>query len=546
MRNRWRLLDCETDRSRGVMLVVGQNTAAREIIYPLERKGWHAISIGLRSLYGDSQLLVRLKSDSTFSVLTHHADPATRNRVDDLFWKTADLTGEQIVLRQFWTQTVPENPDSVGNSYSSAWVAYIKLVPLSEEEVRALAADRNRKDTRRLFAHNDAWSDHCTFRPVSEADIRHRIEPYRDTDFSRLYWEASQGDRCDYFTKIGLMPSDDWIEDPHRVDDRLAAESWRILRRKGIDPFRVALEHTHKIGLEFHASVRMAGFHFPVPEDEWNTGGVYDKHPEWRGKDREGRTTPRLSYAYPGFRQFVLSLLREIAGYPIDGVCLLYNRRPPVVEYEPPVVDAFKAKTGKDPRQLDPRDPQWLAHRAGVLTGFMGEVRAAMDEVARQQKRKRIEISAIVMSTEQENMYYGMDLPAWIKGGSVDMIIPYTSVPNLYSNADSFESSDAAEFFLRITRGTACKAAFNLMPRRLPPETYRLRAHRLYEAGAEHLFFWDCNSRHDYGPAWSALRRLGHRDELASWARAGAAQLPRAGSNLRRLGDWDLSYATPG
>ena len=60
------------------------------------------------------------------------------------------LTGEQIVLRQFCTQTVPDNPESVGNSCSSAWVAYIKLVPLSEEEARALAADRNRKDTRRL------------------------------------------------------------------------------------------------------------------------------------------------------------------------------------------------------------------------------------------------------------------------------------------------------------------------------------------------------------------------------------------------------------
>ena len=425
-------------------------------------------------------------------------------------------------------------------------MAYIKLVPLSEDEARALAADWNRRETRRLFAHNDAWSDHTRFRPVSEADIRHRIEPYRNTDFSRLYWEASQGDRCDYFTKIGLMPSDDWIQDPHRVGDRLAAESWRILRRKGIDPFRVALEHTHKIGLEFHASVRMAGFHFPAPEDEWNTGGVYDKHPEWRGQDREGRATPRLSYAYPGFRQFVLSLLREIAGYAIDGVCLLYNRRPPVVEYEPPVVDAFKAKTGKDPRQLDPRDPQWLAHRAGVLTEFMREVRTTMNEIAREQKRKRIEISAIVMSSEQENIYYGMDLPAWIKDGSVDMIIPYSSVPNLNSNADSFDNPRSAEFFLEITRGTSCKAAFNMMPRQLPPETYRLRAHRLYQAGAEHMFFWDCNDRHDYSPAWSALRRLGHREEIANWVRAGAPKLPRPGSSLRRLGDWDLSYATPG
>jgi uncharacterized lipoprotein YddW (UPF0748 family) len=543
---RWHLLECETEHSRGFMLVVGHNTAAPDITYPLERKGWHAISIGLRALYGDSQLMVRLKSDTTFTLLTRREDRSARDRVDDLFWKAADLTGEHIVLRQPRTQTVPENAASLGNVCSPAWVAYIKLVPLSEDEVRALVDERGRKETRRLFAHNDAWSDHTRFRPVSAADIRHRVEAYRDTDFSRLYWEASQGDRCNYFTKIGLMPSDDWISDPHRLADRLAAESWRILRKKGIDPFRVALEHTHAIGLEFHASVRMAGFHFPTPETEWNTGGVYDKHPEWRGTDRNGRATPRLSYAHPGFREFVLSLLKEVAGYPVDGICLLYNRRPPVVEYEAPVVDAFKAKYGKDPRKLDPKDPQWLAHRAEVLTSFMRDVRAAMDAIAQQQKRKRIEVSAIVMSTEAENLYNAMDLPAWINNGSVDTIIPYTSVPNVDSNADSFEDPQAAEFFLRITRGTSCKAAFNFMPRQLSPETYRMRAHRLYEAGAEHFFFWDCNGRHDYSPAWSALRRLGHREEIAAWARGGALRLPRPGSQLRRLGDWDLSYVTPG
>ncbi len=99
---------------------------------------------------------------------------------------------------------------------------------------------------------------------------------------------------------------------------------------KGIDPFRVALEYAHEMGLEFHAAYRTAGFHFPVPEDEWNTGGVYDKHPEWRSIDRQGRPTPRLSYAYPGMRRLVVSLLKEMASYPIDGICLLYNRRPPL------------------------------------------------------------------------------------------------------------------------------------------------------------------------------------------------------------------------
>ncbi len=72
------------------------------------------------------------------------------------------------------------------------------------------------------------------------------------------------------------------------------------------------------------------------------------------------------------------------------------------MEYEPPVVEGFKGKYGQDPRQLDERDPRWLSYRATFLTEFMREVREAMNEVAKEQKRsKPLEISAIVMRNEE-------------------------------------------------------------------------------------------------------------------------------------------------
>jgi uncharacterized lipoprotein YddW (UPF0748 family) len=549
-RNRWRLLDYETDPLKGTMLVAGQNTAATPVTYPLKLKGWHAIYFGIRSYgYNEdySRLLVRLKKDSTFSLISHRGDSGKRNRLDDIFWKAADLTGQDIVMGQWTTQVVPDEPDSVGNPSRGAWVAYIKLVPLTEEEVKQVKEDREGKKNRRLWAHNDAWSYHYAFRPVSEADIRREIEPFRDTDFSRMYWEAASGDRCSYFTKIGLMPSDDWIEDPYRIGDRLAAESWRILRQKNVDPFRVALDYCHEIGLEFHAAYRTAGFHFPVPHREWNSRGFYDDHPEWKGVDRQGRSTPRLSYAYSEVRQFVVSILKEVAGYPIDGVCLLYNRRPPLVEYEPPVVEGFQSKYGLDPRKLSERDPRWLSFRATFLTQFMREVREAMNQVGREQKRNKApQVTAIVMSSREENLYYAMDLESWVREGLVDALIPYTSVTGLNSGADSWVEPRDARFFQRITRGTACRLALNLMPRQMAPEDYRRRAHGLYRAGIEHLFFWDTNSRNNFSISWDALRRLGHREELQAWAQEGSPKLERPGSTLHRLGEWDLSYATPG
>ncbi|MBM3740093.1 MAG: hypothetical protein FJW39_30420 [Acidobacteria bacterium] len=335
----------------------------------------------------------------------------------------------------------------------------------------------------------------------------------------------------------GLRPTDDWIEDPYRVGDRLAAETWREWKRKGIDPIRVALEYSHDVGLEFHATYRPAGFHYPVPEDEWTTGGLYDKHPEWRGRDKQGRPTPRLSYAYPGVRQAVLGFIKELLAYPVDGICIAYNRRPPLVEYEPPVLEAFTRKTGLDATKLDDRDPRWLKSRAEVLTAFMRELRSLAG---------RKTVTAIVMGSEAENLLFAMDLEAWIAEGLVDTIVPYTSAAKLNSAAASWENPADLDYFVRITRGTRCELAPNIMPRAMPPENYLRRASDIYDLGVDRLFFCDTDSRLDFGPSWSTLRRLGHKAEAKQWTNAGARPLDRPGRKLLKLGDWDLTYATPG
>ena len=165
-RHHWRLLPYETEKFKGVMLVAGQNTAAPEIRIPIAQKGWHAISFGIRS-YGEedtTRLQVRLKTDDTFSLITHTDNG--RNRLDDYFWKIAELDGEEIILRQFRLQTVPEDSDSKGNAANGVWLAYVKLVPQTEAQIREFQAERRNPEHRRLFAHHDAWSYTFSFRPT--------------------------------------------------------------------------------------------------------------------------------------------------------------------------------------------------------------------------------------------------------------------------------------------------------------------------------------------------------------------------------------------
>ncbi len=547
---RWRTMVYDTESFSGTMLLAGVETGAPEVTYPLAVSGWHAISVGLYPYHGQEiEVRARLSGEGTFSMLKlGRPDLSGRAQtIHEMFWRFADLTGQEIVLGQIAHQ-VASGGDMGSVKGSPAYIAYIKLVPLSEAEIDTLQDERQRTDTKRLFVHNDAHGIHYGFHPTTAEEIRRHIEPFRDSDFGRLCWEAGGGDLLQYLSNVGRRSTFDGLEDFGPQGYRMLAESWRAFRDQGIDPFQVALDYTHEIGMEFHVGYRVTGFYYPPPFDYFNFGiSFYETHPELRSVDRDGNVAPRISYAYPEVRDYVLSVMREIAQYDIDGISLLYNRRPPFVEYEAPIVQGFKSEYGEDPRQIDETDPRWLLYRARTMTRFMSQLRETLDDEAKKQGRRKIEISAVVLRNEEENLYNALDLKAWIEQGLVDTIVPYTSRPDLDSMQKSWTDAGEIEWFVSLTKGTPCRLALNLMPRQQSAEDFRRMANLIYDAGVEELFFWDGDvGRSNFRASYSALRRLGHREEIASWAMAGEKPLSAPRVTLRRLGDWDLSYDTPG
>ena len=562
-RGRWRTMPFETQDFSGTLIAAGTETEAADVTYPLDVQGWHAVSIGLHVPSGHEihwavsagghdhiPVGVKLTGDKAFTNLTIVPDGhLKRMNLEELYWKTADLTGQQVVFHQVSRRVAPgDAPGSV--ECSPARIAYIKLLPLSEAEVDALQADRRDSSHKRLFAHNDAFSTFMAFRPTTPEQVMSELEPYKDTDFSRVYWEFAHGDLNYYDGRVGRTI--DTVDSPDygRRGDRIRHESWRILREKGIDRFKVALDYAHEIGLEFHAAYRMAGWKYPTPLLEYDFfGGLYDRRPDLHCVDREGRDVSRLSFAFPEVQDFMLAMLRDVLRYDVDGVCLLYNRRPPYVDHEAPLIEGFKAKHGLDPRDLDERDPRWLEHRAEVVTGFMRRVREQMDRESAG-RRKRLEVTACVLGKEEDNLYFGMDIAAWAREGLVDTVAPYSPAPLAMPVAsDTWTEPGEVEPFVEAVRGTDCKLAINLMPRWMSPERYRRMADMVCEAGAGHLFFWDCEGPHgraNFQSLWNALRRLGHREEIRAWMEGGE---PALGPNLvplRTMDGWNMSTIAPG
>ena len=168
--HRWRAMDYTAGDLSGQLLLAGPETAAPDVTLDLNASGWHSVSLGLMPPPGYEgaplKVLARLSGDTTPTMLTAEAGHPDRGhdlRIVDLYWRSADLTGQQLVLGQPQWQTAPV--DAVG-----AWrseivrIAYIKLVPLTDAETAEALAERQRGETRQLFAHQDAHGPHYLWR----------------------------------------------------------------------------------------------------------------------------------------------------------------------------------------------------------------------------------------------------------------------------------------------------------------------------------------------------------------------------------------------
>jgi hypothetical protein len=496
---RWRAAPYEAAGISGTLLIAGPETEAVPITLPLNVTGWHAVLLGLWSdgWEGDFLLRVKLTGDSSYVWLSREHLPSGREdgfAIDEVFWKEADLTGQDITFAQLY--------HSLG---FKAGIAYVKLVALTAEEVAAVQADRARTDTRRLIAMEDNHGTYYSHRFEDERDLYEIIEPYRHTDVGKLFWCSGGGiDNVSYPTKVGQVYGLN-SEDFPRTGDRLIAESMRRLLAKGVDTTAIARDYTRGLGIEFHLSIRMAAAHMHPPYDEVFSSPFYVAHPEWHCRDQDGSPVARLSYAFPQVQDYVLNLIQELADYQPDGINLIFARGGPYLLYEEPLVEDYRQRTGSDPRTLPERDPDYLRYRGEVLTGFMRRVRALCDRASA--PGKRMVLSAHVLNDEANNTFYGLDVSTWARDKIVDLLIAY---PWRGEPIDQ-------PWFAGVVKGTDCQLFVEILPRQLSPAEYRARALAAYAAGADGLSLWDTLGRAMLLKQWSMARRLGHRDDLAGF-----------------------------
>lgn len=544
----WQLVPYRTDEVSGTMVLARPETDAPQLTLQLGAVGWHAVYLGFmgQTWAGSPMLRVKLSGDPCFVRVGTQADI---RHLEEGFWKIADLTGLDLVIAQ--------QPPADAQPAS---LAYVRLVPQDEEEVEAR---RERSGTRRLIALHDAFGY-----SRSAQDIQEEIEPYRDTDFGKLFWEAWQADTPNYPAKVGGAPFGHAAEDFTSPVYRRIAESLHEMKTQGLDSLQVALQCAHGMGLQFHASMR---FMFGMcPPAEMFDGPFLAEHPEFLCRDYDGTEVSHPSFAFPEVRRYVLSLLEDVARYDVDGLNPIFVRGQPHVLYEKPLVEGFRKQTGIDPTRLAQHDPRWRWYELEAMPTFWYGDRPAMEAVAQERVTRLDELTdpvqrwlryraeplttfmrglrelveregkgqrvcATVFANEADNLFYGLDVERWVGERLVDLLIPYPW-------PEYFELDMG--FFRRITLDSACEVYPNLVPRQMPPEEYLEKAIRHYEGGAHGLAFWDALGRTSLLNEWQAARELGHQEQLRDWLAAG--RFPRKLLLLRRLGRYTMDRYYPG
>ena len=246
-----------------------------------------------------------------------------------------------------------------------------------------------------LAYRNDGFSQWFRKPPMPRSIVEQRlIDPFEGTNVDTLVWSVGPGSVFCYDTKVGEVfgaPLSDEQWKLMRQGDRWVYENVTALIEAGHCPMRIAVERGHQIGLKVYARLEMNHEYGPADPNNWMwvglVGSFNKNHPEYR----IGRTV-HLDYKHKEVRDFKIAILRETAEAGVDGVSLDYAVYPPHFE------------------QPD----------CAIMTQFVRDVRAMLDEVGREQGR-RIDIMARVPF--RDHMELGLDWKTWVKEKLVDTVV---------------------------------------------------------------------------------------------------------------------------
>ena len=521
----WRLVGYETELFGGTMVYSGPGMDSAPLKLPINTSGYHKIYVGVQyPEFCDVHVRLRLTDDPAYT-LVRSEQQSEKDRqglpnaygvfftgkafreweVTEAFWKIADLAGQDLTISRF-NEGSPGQGGNEAELYSN--LVFIRLVPLTDDEIADYHRELPRDDTRRLLAMNDGG---IFINVRTKEDIWAQIEPYRESDVDVMLWATFKGENSTYRTKVGRQPPA-----AYSPFDRFASGDWwhdslTALESEGTDFMTEAIHAAHAAGLRIFPSLRLQTADKPVPRD-LSPGSFQEQHPEFLSRDRAGCATGRMSLAYPEVRQFWVDLLCEAVAYGFDGAHVIFCRSWPFVYYDEPAIERFQALYGENLLDITDDDPRFRALMAEYVMQFAREVKAAMDTLGHNMS-KSLELAYSVNNTIESNLKWGIDVQALVNERLVDYLIPHPT--------NAMNASEWLPWYIDLVRGTPVRLYPDLYPRRQPAAAALYSADTLYDLGCDGIALWDTYARTSRISEWATMKRLGHREEIKLWRESG-------------------------
>ena len=572
---KWNSVPYETAVCSGTMLISVYDGAPQPVTLPLQAEGWYRIYVALGT-YGAAApvsdlLCLKLSGDETFMHLSpSDAGGYAYHSFQETFWRCADLTGQSLELSKH-----------LNGQPSEACLAWVRLVPMTDEEVAAYQADQARTDTKRIYATNDMHGMLGCYALQGQNQWRSVVQEYLDSDVEWLSLEnilVFDGD-----VSTGNADNFAFCRDGDKRVQELLKQEFTPEMLSGL------VEYGHASGLKMCLSLRMGAWGMEFPYDQmYFVNAFAAAHPELRCIDRDGDPIDALSYIYPEVQEYMLDHFTMMAKTGCDAVEMIYNRGVPYVLFEPPFVELFRERYGEDPRYLPLDDDRVTDLRCEIMTGFVRRLRARLDEISPDRK---IGLHARTQFSVWDARHVAEDLETWAREGLITAIISYPQRIREILKGDIWQAEnpqlldlekyhkyalespqtiiyrrqdfnfmppmedsrgvlrgpatqqERVDEFMRLEREYGVTVYLEIMPRHMTPAEYRDRALELYNCGCGHISLWDTYSRVPCKPEWSMMRRLGHKEELAAYA-SGEGELFRDVRILRIAGK-DVSRYKP-
>ncbi|MCX5758062.1 MAG: hypothetical protein NTU83_06075 [Candidatus Hydrogenedentes bacterium] len=479
---------------------------APALTYALSLSGVYDIWVGTYRPESGGGIDIKLTRDKIYGTIdpweypidAWPLKPGSAGKLVEVFWKTADVAGQNFLLRQ------PHG------TYQSLWwglcnahIAYIKLIRRDPLEVQRAAQAKTAAPGRNgVIIDRDGMSWVWMWGTEDIDCILQQIEQFQYGNVEALNWCLGTTFATNFphpmstgFTGYGPICG--------RLGDHRFDRVERSFKTRGIDALQTLVDRCHEIGIKIYVSQRTS------------EGGATDQsrtHPEWFLKTG-GAKGWSANWALPEVREFFVGFMLYAAGnYDIDGLTIDFSRC------------RYNFEAGEE--------------KPEHMTAYLRELRKGLDRIG-QDRGKHLALNASFAGKTWYESRTPEQQGPWVKESLVDCIMP--------------EGHEVARY-IEMCRGakTRCYPRYcmtmsfdgdSLMPNLHDPTPEEDKADRSpfyqygprqiaegvlkwYEAGAEGVFLFN------FSDAWITLRDLPYPDLLSGEIASGQPANMRDGDEV--------------